>query len=308
MKKKSPLRRKKKTAIKKISRRRNKKKKQNIPVLRILLSLLLIFIIYIVYLDFEVRSQFDGKKWSVPARVYARPLELYVGKPLSHEQFIFELKTSGYRISHDNIKTGYYKKSGNSYRVVIREFDFWDGHQPPRYISIKIENGFVSNVTDFRDQTDIAVVRLEPAIMGRIYPSHREDRLLVKLDDVPENLTAALLAVEDRQFYSHYGVNPKAIARAMLANIKAGTVVQGGSTLTQQLVKNFFLTKEKSLIRKINEAIMALLLEVHYEKNDILQAYLNEIYLGQDKKREILVFGLASLFYFDKPVYNLQLS
>lgn len=307
MKRKSPVRRKKKTATKKNARRRHKNKK-SLPFLRIFLSFLLIFIFYVIYLDFEVRSQFDGKKWSVPARVYARPLELYIGKPLSHEQFNFELKTSGYRLSKNNIKTGYYQKRGDSYRLVIREFDFWDGHQPPRYIEVKLEDGFVSNVIDFRDQTDVAVVRLEPAIMGRIYPTHREDRLLVKLDDVPEDLTSALLAVEDREFYSHYGINPKAIVRAMFANIKAGAIVQGGSTLTQQLVKNFFLTKKKSLVRKFNEAIMALLLEIHYEKKDILEAYLNEIYLGQDKNRAIHGFGLASRFYFDKPVYNLTLS
>ena len=308
MKRKSPVRRKKKSASKKTTRRRKKNKKFNLPLMRIFLSLLLIFIVYVIYLDFEVRTQFDGKKWSVPARVYARPLELYVGKPLTHEQIVFELKTSGYRLNQESPKAGYYQKSGNSYRIVIREFDFWDGHQPPRYIQVKIEDGFISDVIDFRDQTEIAVVRLEPSIMGRIYPSHREDRMLVKLDEVPEHLTSALLAVEDRQFYSHFGINPKAILRALYANIKAGAVVQGGSTLTQQLVKNFFLTRKKTLVRKFNEAIMSVLLEVHYEKDEILEAYLNEIYLGQDKKRAIHGFGLASRFYFDKPIYNLNLS
>ena len=308
MKRKAPVRRNKKTASKKTSRSKRNKKKAKLPILRIFLSLLIIFTVYVIYLDFEVRSQFDGKRWSVPARVYARPLEIYIGKPLSYDQFDFELKTSGYRLTQDNIRPGYFQKKGNSYRVVIREFDFWDGHQPPRYIEVTFDDGFISNVTDFRDNADITVVRLEPAVIGRIYPSHREDRLLVKLNDVPEHLIAALLAVEDRQFYSHYGINPKAILRAMIANIKAGAVVQGGSTLTQQLVKNFFLTKKKSLVRKFNEAIMALLLEVHYEKNDILEAYLNEIYLGQDKKRAIHGFGLASRFYFDKPVYNLELT
>lgn len=308
MKKKLPVRRKKKTVSKKSTRKRAPKIKKSLPYLRVFLLLLLIFVAYVIYLDFEVRSQFDGKRWSVPARVYARPLDLYVGKPLSYEQFNFELKTSGYQLDQNNIKTGYYQKRENSYRVVIREFDFWDGHQPPRYIEVQFEDGFISNVTDFRDNADIAVVRLEPAIIGRIYPSHREDRLLVKLEDVPEYLMHALLAVEDRQFFSHFGINPKAILRAMYANIKAGAVVQGGSTLTQQLVKNFFLTKEKSLVRKINEAIMALLIELHYDKKDILEAYLNEIYLGQDKKRAIHGFGLASRFYFDKPIYNLELS
>lgn len=307
MKRKAPVRSKKKSASKK-STPRKKKNDQKSLFIRIIFSLFLIFTLYVIYLDFDVRSQFDGKKWSIPAKVYARPLDLYVGKPLSHEQFSFELKTSGYQLSETDLKAGQYQRKGDSYRVVIREFDFWDGHQPPRYIEIEIEDGFISNVLDFRDNTDIAVVRLEPSVMGRIYPSHQEDRLLVKLDDVPKELISGLIAVEDRQFYEHIGINPKAIIRAMYANIKAGAVVQGGSTLTQQLVKNFFLTKKKSLIRKMNEAIMALLLEVHYNKADILQAYLNEIYLGQDKKRAIHGFGLASRFYFDKPIYNLNLS
>lgn len=302
------MRRKKKSASKKKSRRKNNKTIQNLPYARIFLALLVVFICYVVYLDFEIRSQFDGKKWSVPAKVYARPLELYVGKPLSKSQLDFELKASGYRLNQNITETGSYKYKGDSYRIVIREFDFWDGHQPPRYIEVKLDEGFISEVTDFRDKTDIAVVRLEPAIMGRIYPAHREDRLLVKLDDVPKHLINALLAVEDRQFYSHFGINPRAILRAMFANIKAGAIVQGGSTLTQQLVKNFFLTKKKNLWRKLNEAMMSLLLEIHYEKNEILEAYLNEIYLGQDKRRAIHGFGLASRFYFDKPIYNLELS
>ncbi|MDH5601632.1 MAG: transglycosylase domain-containing protein, partial [Gammaproteobacteria bacterium] len=308
MKKKSPLRRKKKSISKKNARHSKSKKISKLPVKRLFLSLFFIFTCYVIYLDFEVRSQFDGKKWSVPARVYARPLELYIGKPLSHDQFKFELNTAGYRLKDAELQPGHFRRNGDSYRIVVREFDFWDGHQPPRYIQIKIEEGFITEVLDFRDKANVDIVRLEPAVMGRIYPSHREDRMLVKLDDVPQHLIAALIAVEDRQFYSHYGVNPRAILRAMLANIRAGSVVQGGSTLTQQLVKNFFLNKKKTLVRKFNEAIMALLLEVHYEKDEILEAYLNEIYLGQDKKRAIHGFGLASRFYFDKPIYNLELS
>lgn len=309
MKKVTPSRRKKKKSKQKKSARNHKKNfLSSLSFIRAIFILLVIFICYVIYLDFDVRSQFDGKRWSVPAKVYARPLELYVGKPLSHEQLKFELKTSAYRRVESNLKTGTYIHKGESYRIVVREFDFWDGHQPPRYIQLKIEDDFISEVIDFRDRADVAVVRLEPAVIGRIYPAHREDRSLIKLNDAPDILVKGLLAVEDREFYSHFGVNPKAILRAMFANLKAGSIVQGGSTLTQQLVKNFFLTKKKSLWRKFNEAIMAILLEVHYEKNEILEAYLNEIYLGQDKNRAIHGFGLASRFYFDKAIYNLNVS
>lgn len=291
---------------------RRKRDRQHLPLLQrrgfqVLLGLLLIFTGYVVYLDFEVRDKFSGKRWSLPAQVYARPLELYVGKPLSSKQLEYELVQGGYRYTTGELDSGNYTKNHSQYRIITHAFSFWDGHQPPRYIQVAIENDFVTELSDFRDQTEISVIRLEPMVVGRIYPAQKEDRLLVKLEEVPEEMLKALIAVEDRDFYQHFGINPKAILRAMWANLRAGSFVQGGSTLTQQLVKNFFLTQERSLWRKLNEVMMALLLEIHYEKNEILEAYLNEIYLGQDKKRAIHGFGLASRFYFDKPVYKLSL-
>jgi len=119
-------------------------------------------------------------------------------------------------------------------------------------------------------------------------------------------LITGLQAVEDRQFKHHHGVAPRSIARAFLANIKAGQAVQGGSTLTQQLVKNYFLSNERTLVRKANEAIMAVLLEWHYDKAQILEAYINEIFLGQQGKHAIHGFGRASEFYFDRSLQDLQ--
>ena len=117
-----------------------------------------------------------------------------------------------------------------------------------------------------------------------------------------------LLTVEDRDFYGHIGIDPRGLARALWANLSAGRVVQGGSTLTQQLVKNFYLTAERTFTRKLNEMVMALLLEIHYEKDEILEAYLNEVYLGQTGSRAIHGFGLGSLFYFSRPLHELKLS
>ncbi len=308
MKRKKVVRRKKKSSR---ARKRSRKRHSLFAAVswpRAILLLLLLFAAYVVYLDVTVRAQFDGRKWSVPARVYARPLELYVGKPLSHQQLLYELKAAGYRQTAAGNQAGSFSRSGKRYRIVIRGFDFWDGHQPPRYIEVEIEQGFVTGLQDFRDNAEVAVVRLQPAIIGRIYPAHQEDRILVKLDEVPQNLIDALLVVEDRQFYQHHGINFRAIARAMLANIRAGGIVQGGSTLTQQLVKNFFLTRKKSLLRKVNEALMAVLLELHYSKKEILQAYMNEIYLGQDERRAIHGFALASHFYFDTPLHSLNVA
>jgi penicillin-binding protein 1B len=132
--------------------------------------------------------------------------------------------------------------------------------------------------------------------------------LLIKLEQVPPYLVETLVAIEDREFFNHFGVSPKSIARAVWVNATAGQVVQGGSTLTQQLVKNFYLTNERSLIRKATEAMMAVLLELHYDKQDILEAYLNEVFLGQDGQRAVHGFGLASQYFFSQPLSELKLE
>jgi len=150
-------------------------------------------------------------------------------------------------------------------------------------------------------------MRLEPSLIGNFYPKHNEDRVLVRLKDVPPMLIKGLLAVEDKKFYSHWGVNPASVARAMIANIKAGHTVQGGSTITQQLVKNYYLSNDKTWERKLKEAIMAMLLEFHYSKDEILETYLNEIYLGQDGNRGIYGVGLASQFYFNRPIKEIKI-
>ncbi len=150
-------------------------------------------------------------------------------------------------------------------------------------------------------------MRLEPALVGSIYPAHSEDRVLVRRAEIPDHLVQGLLAVEDRRFFEHAGVDIRGIARALLANLRAGETVQGGSTLTQQLVKNFILTPERSLSRKFNEAMMALIVEARYDKDEILEAYANEIFLGQEGARAIHGFGLAAYFYFNRPLRELRL-
>ncbi|WP_455212817.1 penicillin-binding protein 1B [Kaarinaea lacus] len=276
---------------------------------KILIAVGVVFVIcasYIVYLDFQIRSQFEGKRWAVPAKVFARPLELYPQARLNADQFENELNVLAYRRSMNPERPGSYFRNGNNFRVISRPFTFWDGNEPSITMQVKFIGNTLEGLYDANSRTPLPIVRFDPAIIGRIYPSHTEDRVLVKLDEVPPLLVSALIAVEDRDFYVHHGVSLRGIARAFIANIRAGATVQGGSTLTQQLVKNFFLSNERSLWRKANEAIMALLLEWHYDKSEIMEAYINEIFLGQDGKRSIHGFGLASHFYFEKPLHKLR--
>ncbi len=262
--------------------------------------------VWLVYLDAQVRQQFDGKKWTLPAKVYARPLSLYPGQLLSAEQLQAELKWADYREARGADRPGRYYRDGNSWVIYRRAFPFWDGREPARRIEVELRDGRVYRLRE--NNADAPLIRMEPQYIGGIFPAHNEDRELVRLEDVPPALVAALVITEDKAFFEHWGISFRGIARAMLANVKAGRFVQGGSTLTQQLVKNFFLTNERTLPRKIQEAFMALLLELHYSKEEILQAYLNEVYLGQAGRRSINGFGLAARFYFGKSVKELDLG
>jgi len=149
-------------------------------------------------------------------------------------------------------------------------------------------------------------VRLDPLLVGSIFPTHGEDRMIVAPDQTPALLEAALKAVEDRRFDTHHGVDPLALLRAIWVNLRSGEVTQGGSTITQQLVKNYFLDNRRSLWRKLREAAMAMILEWHYDKADLLNAYINEVYMGQDGNRAIHGFGLASRYYFSRPLAELD--
>ena len=266
------------------------------------------FIAYAAYLDVTVREQFEGSRWELPARVFARPLEVYPDQQLNADQFVDELRLLGYRPVSKPREPGTYTQVGGAFVIRTRDFTFWDGEETSRLVRLEFAGDRILGLWSANDGTALDLLRLDPLQIGSIYPAHNEDRILVRLSDVPQLLIDTLLIVEDRSFYEHHGVSPRSIARALLANIKAGQTVQGGSTLTQQLVKNFFLTNERTLTRKINEAIMALLVDWHYEKDEILEAYLNEVYLGQDGHRAIHGFGLASQFYFERPLSKLTPS
>ncbi len=273
-----------------------------------LLSLVVLLAVaaFALHLDFRVREEFEGRRFALPARVYARPLELYAGLRLQEAALRDELKHLDYRDGLSGEEPGRFEWKEGALTLVTRGFTFWDGPQPPRQLRISFANGWVTQVFDAQGG-EVKLARLDPRWIGGIYPAHNEDRILVRRSEVPQQFVQALLAIEDRNFYSHLGIDPRGLARAFFATI-SGKGLQGGSTITQQLVKNFFLTSERTLRRKFTEAIMAVLLELHYDKDDILETYLNEIYLGQDRNRAIHGVGLAAQYYFGKPVGRLDLA
>jgi penicillin-binding protein 1B len=275
-------------------------------LLKLGLVLSVIAAVGLIYLDAQVRSKFEGKRWAVPAKVYARPLELYPGQSLSRDELKQELKGLNYRFVRSADQPGAVEWASSRARIHTRGFNFPDGAEPARNMLLTFSGDTLNDIRDGAGRR-LPLVRLEPMLIGGIYPKSNEDRDLIKLEEAPPYLAAALVAVEDRAFYDHWGVSFKGIARAMWVNIRAGRFVQGGSTLTQQLIKNFYLTSERTLSRKLLELPMAMLLELHYDKDEILEAYLNEVYLGQSGNRAIHGFGLASQYYFARPVQELEL-
>ncbi len=269
---------------------------------------LFMFVSYMGYLDYNVRNQFEGKRWAIPARVYANPVELYAGHTLSPGKFEALLNILHYRLDAGLSSEGSYFKKGSEITVKTRAFAFWDQHQPSMSMQLSFIESGIEKITDLTNTQDVAIIRMDPVQIGSFYPTIKEDRVLIKLEEAPDTLVKGLLASEDRDFYQHFGVSLKGIARAMWTNVRAGGMVQGGSTITQQLVKNFYLTNERRLSRKVKEALMALILEYRYTKNEILEAYLNEIYLGQNGSSAVHGFGLASEFYFGSTLKDLPLE
>lgn len=296
--------------------------------------------IYMLYLDAVIRAEFDQKRWAMPAKVYARPLELFESMALSADAFAEELRLLRYRDmncpetppqpannkrrirrkappvqvctpppggAQSPTSSGSYVREGETFEIATRDFTFWDSAEPTRRVRLTFAGNLLVEIASLDGQEKPGLLRMDPPEIAGIYPSHYEDRILLKGEDLPPALVDTLLAVEDRSFFEHAGINPKGIFRALVANLRAGRTVQGGSTLTQQLVKTLFLSNERTFRRKINEVLMAILIDSRYGKNEILEAYTNAIYLGQDGSRAIHGFGLASQFYFGKPLEELDL-
>ncbi|MBQ0721272.1 MAG: penicillin-binding protein 1B [Gammaproteobacteria bacterium] len=270
------------------------------------ISLLAIGLVGLLVLDYHLRSRFSGSKWSLPSHVYSRALELYEGLELSRDGLVWELEKLGYRRVAKLSAAGQYRVQGRRVAVHSRAFQFWDESKAAQTFILTFQGSQLTELHSLQGKS-LALVRLEPLRIGGIYPAHLEDRLPVRLEELPPLLVESLIAVEDRGFYQHYGVSLRGISRALLNNLRPGSATQGGSTITQQLVKNLYLSRDRTLLRKGLEAVMALMLEQHYSKGEIIEAYINEIYLGQAGKRAIHGFGMASQHYFNQPLAELNL-
>jgi len=275
---------------------------------KLALALISALAIFTIYLDAKVQKTFEGQRWQVPAQIYGQIEHLQLGEQVKLGQIGEALRLNGYLKVTKVHAPGQYAQSANRLIIYRRAFLFPHSNNvsstSATQLTINTHNGKISQL--FSDNIPVKALRLEPKLLARLVPNNKEDRVLVALQNIPTLLLDTLLLIEDRNFYHHQGISPLGILRALYNNIAAGRTVQGGSTLTQQLVKNMFLTRDRTISRKVKEAIMALIIEARYSKDQLLEAYINEVYLGQHYANGIYGFGLASKFYFGKTIAELN--
>lgn len=259
---------------------------------------------WIWYLDQHASERFEERQWKQAGRVYARALELYEGRPLSGIDLELEFAAAGMSRMQP-LLPGRFAQNRNQYTIALPQLEFADGTQRAQTIVLTLGERRVQSLVNSRGNS-LDLVRLPPAELGSLLPFDSRDRTLVPIAEFPTLLVAGIQAVEDRQFRYHHGIDPRAILRALISNLRSGSVVQGGSTITQQLVKNLFLNADRNLLRKFNEAIMAISLEARFDKAEILETYLNDVYLGQSGNQAIHGFGRAAEYYFGLPVASLS--
>lgn len=255
-----------------------------------------------------ITQRFEGKRWSLSSKVYAEAESLYPGLPRRMEDLRASLEQLGYRAVQSIPTSGQYRSSGSHIDIALRDFQYPYRRVLGRGIRVTFGGHTVRALHDLRSQEQLGAIELEPHLVSEFFSPEREKRRLIKLTELPPHLIQALIAVEDRRFYEHRGLDWIGILRALYRNLRAREVTEGGSTITQQLVKNFLLTPARTLWRKLTEMAMAVLVESRYSKDAILELYLNEIYFGQRGSISVHGVGEAARLYFRKEARELSLE
>lgn len=275
----------------------------------VLATAALVLLFYGLSLSADVRKRFEGRRWNAASGVFSDILVVYPGQRLTRNQLVQRLGRLGYRrIARPPLGEGEYQSRATAVTVHLRSVRLPVLERKARTVRVSFAANKVQALRDARTKASLPLMELEPEELMRVFGDQHESRQVVSMAEVPPVLVDAVLAAEDADFFGHAGFDLQAIARALYVNVRAGAVRQGASTITQQLAKNFFLTPERTISRKLKELMIALVMEVMYSKETILELYLNEIYLGQ--KGSVSIHGVkeAARFYFGKGIDELRPS
>jgi penicillin-binding protein 1B len=299
------------TSRKKKSRRRRVRGRRLFR-LRTLVNLGITFAVLlaasVIYLSVTVSSRFDGRLWKIPSKVFSAPMVLTRGAEVPHAEVLSRLKRGGYaQTTGPPTRPGQYRSQDASLEIHVRPFAAPGFEMPSQHVRLRFSRDRIVALSDSQGRR-IGRLLLEPEEIATLFGVRHEERRLVRLTDLPEPFMQAVLAAEDSRFYSHHGLDLRGIARAGVTNLSRGRIVQGGSTITQQTVKNLFLGSQRTWWRKIRESLMSLVLDGNYPKDRILEVYLNEVYWGQRGPVAICGAGAAARFYFGKDLSHLSVG
>lgn len=265
--------------------------------------------VYALSISDELKEKFEGSRWKIAGHVYSDTLTLLPGINIDTIGLTNRLVHLNYQRTEGPLpKQGEFIPGNENYDIYIHDFDYAWEKTAGYWLRLALDKGQITAMYNMSDRKQIYSVEIEPKLIGRFLGPDREERDLVTYDEVSPYLINAIVAIEDNSYFTHHGLNFKGLIRMVLVNLRNMKLVQGGSSLTQQLVKNFYLSSERTLNRKAKEAMMAVVLEMLYNKEDILEAYLNEVYFGQSGSVSICGVGEASKFYFGKNVRSLDLA
>ena len=247
-------------------------------------------------------TQYAGKGWTFPTHVYADWKEYRVGDPLDSPALQDALGRARYRRVYDRPNDfGQYRIRGTFFEIHLRPFRYPDHEETGTEVLADVRNGRLASLAEgFREPKERGLLRIDPELLGEFSNASRERRSYVPIQEIPRHVVLAVVAGEDRRFFRHWGLDLIGVFRAGFRNMRAGSVVEGGSTINQQLAKNLFLSQERNIFRKFHEAVLAVLIELRYSKEQILEFYLNQIYLGQRGSWSVCGIEEASLYYFNK--------
>ena len=274
-----------------------------ITLLGFVLISTIFLVAYLALLSDRVEQKLDGVLWTVPAKVYSRPLELVEGYKVRPQYIEKELELLSYVERRNPTSPGEYFLSKNKLNIYIRGHE----NQRPGLFELSFSKGEIVNIKR-SDGISVDLISIEPLSIGGIFPSHMQDRILLNWSQVPKELIEILVLVEDKKFFEHPGISIRSIFRALFRNVISFSKQEGGSTITQQLAKSLFFSPEKTYTRKVKEAFASLLIETNYSKQEILLAYINDVFVSQSGRRAIHGFELGAQHFFGTSLNNLDID